>query len=182
MLNTISAILNNGVSAAVGDYESIQTVTVGAGGQASVTFSSIPSTYTHLQLRGIYKDSATSGLMNTSLTMNNVVASGNYAWHYLQGDGSAASAGSLTSTSYLLCGQQLGGSSAFGVSVIDILDYTSTNKNKTTRTLTGHDENGSGTILLTSGVFLSTNAITVLTLKTQNNFTQYSQFALYGVK
>ena len=34
-----------------GDYESIATVTVGAGGSSSVTFSSIPSTYTHLQIR-----------------------------------------------------------------------------------------------------------------------------------
>lgn len=33
------------------DYDSIATTTVGAGGAASITFSSIPSTYQHLQIR-----------------------------------------------------------------------------------------------------------------------------------
>ena len=34
-------------------YESIATVTVGAGGTSTITFSSIPTGYTHLQIRGI---------------------------------------------------------------------------------------------------------------------------------
>ena len=38
-----------------GSYESIQTVTVGLGGAANVEFTSIPATYTHLQIRGISK-------------------------------------------------------------------------------------------------------------------------------
>jgi hypothetical protein len=43
-----SAITGNLVTTS---YESIETVTVGSGGSATVTFSSIPATYTHLQIK-----------------------------------------------------------------------------------------------------------------------------------
>jgi hypothetical protein len=45
-----SAITGNLVTTS---YESIATVTVGGGGAATVAFTSIPATYTHLQIRGI---------------------------------------------------------------------------------------------------------------------------------
>jgi hypothetical protein len=47
-----SAITGNLVTTS---YESIETVTVGSGGSATVlTFSSIPATYTHLQIRVLW--------------------------------------------------------------------------------------------------------------------------------
>ena len=54
-------------------YESIATVTVGAGGSSSISFTSIPSTYKHLQLRGIINStkSGASGADSLELTMNN---------------------------------------------------------------------------------------------------------------
>jgi hypothetical protein len=36
-------------------YESIATTTVGSGGSATVTFSSIPATYKHLQVRTLIR-------------------------------------------------------------------------------------------------------------------------------
>ena len=51
LLNNLAAILNDGVTAAATSFDSIATVTVGAGGSSSITFSSIPSTYKHLQIR-----------------------------------------------------------------------------------------------------------------------------------
>ena len=48
-----------GNAAVIGtSYESIATTTVGSGGASSITFSSIPATYAHLQIRGIFKPSA----------------------------------------------------------------------------------------------------------------------------
>jgi hypothetical protein len=47
----ILGIIASSKLSAVGDYESIATVTVGSGGAANVEFTSIPATYTHLQLR-----------------------------------------------------------------------------------------------------------------------------------
>jgi hypothetical protein len=76
----------------------------------------------------------------------------------------------------------------YSASIIDILDYANTNKYKTYRALTGIDKNGSGSIQLTSGVWRNTTAITSITITPQSNtsptnqFQQYSQFALYGIK
>ena len=68
--------------------------------------------------------------------------------------------------------------------VIDILDYKNTNKYKTARTLSGQDTNGAGIIQLLSGVWMSTAAISTLTLFTVSafNIATNSSFSLYGVK
>jgi hypothetical protein len=75
-------------------------------------------------------------------------------------------------------------SNLFAGYVIDILDYANTNKNKTIRSLAGSDANGSGTIWFGSIAWLSTSAITSLSfnIESGSNFTQYSSFALYGIK
>jgi hypothetical protein len=73
---------------------------------------------------------------------------------------------------------------AFGCYVFDILDYTSTNKNKTVRGIGGADVNGSGNAHVTSGAYLANTAITDIQFFTNGNFNfvQYSSFALYGIK
>ena len=43
-----------------GSYESIATVTVGSGGSSYIEFTSIPGTYTHLQIRGILRNTGSS--------------------------------------------------------------------------------------------------------------------------
>jgi len=70
-------------------------------------------------------------------------------------------------------------------SVIDILDYANANKYKTIRSLSGTDYNNSnGRLFYSSGNWRSTSAVTTITLTNDSgtNFTQYSSFALYGVK
>ena len=169
-------------------YESIATVTVGAGGSSSITFSSIPSTYKHLQIRLIGRTAVASVNGGVRIAINSDATAANYRSHYLQGSGSAASAGtSAGSTSgiqdmaYILGNSA--GASSFGVAVIDILDYTDTNKYKTVRSLSGGDNNGSGYVSFASGLWLSTSAVTSLVLEGNgSNFNQYSSFALYGVK
>lgn len=177
MLNNIAALYNSGV-VAVGDYESIQTTTVGAGGSSSISFTSIPSTYKHLQIR--LSAINTTAFGDIYMQFNSDTGS-NYKAHYLYGNGSTASAGVLTQTS-IYAGFISTGSNT-GVGITDILDYTNTNKNKTTRTLMGADRNGSGDVALTSGLWLNTAAITSITIfPGTNSFAQYSSFALYGVK
>jgi hypothetical protein len=175
----------------VGDYESIQTVTVGAGGAANVTFSSIPSTYKHLQIRGIARGSrATYGNDNLNIQFNSDTGS-NYSWHKLQGNGSTVSAGSVNSSTRMVA-NALAGSGAptntFSAHILDILDYANTNKNKTLRGLDGVDINGTvagegGVIELHSGSWMNTAAVTSITLFAGDpNFVQYTTFALYGIK
>jgi hypothetical protein len=177
MLNTISGMLSGGVAAT--DFESIATTVVGSGGSSTITFSSIPATYTHLQVRASWLNSNNS---NNWFRTNGDTGS-NYAGHSLFGDGSTAQSGNYTSNnegnliafSFTSTGET--------VAVIDILDYANTNKYKTTRTLAGQDTNGSGQIALRSSLWQNTAAITSLTFYSQTGtFSQYSSFALYGIK
>ena len=73
----------------------------------------------------------------------------------------------------------------FGAGVTDILDYTNTNKYKTLRNFSGFDENGSGTIRLSSSANIGTSAaINSIYIYTNGggNIDVGSQFALYGIK
>jgi len=182
MLNTISGLLSGGAPAG-GDYESIASTTVGAGGSSTITFSSIPSTYSHLQIRVMSVTSASTP--NATMRYNSDTGS-NYTGHQLYGSGAVAGSniqgsGSNPQTSIAIV--QLGNSTQAGVGVIDVLDYANTNKYKTVRSLSGYDANGSGFIILRSGAWMSTSAISSITLTADSgNFNEYSSFALYGIK
>lgn len=163
-------------------FDSIATVTVGAGGQGGISFTSIPSTYTHLQIRGIARSTGATNGENISVYVNNITATTNYAWHVLRGNGTS--------------GQSFGGSgnyiignigvpnasNTFATFVIDILDYTNTNKNKTIKTLYGFDSNGVGVVGMGSVLAPTISAISQIDLFMSYNFAQYSSFALYGIK
>ena len=167
-------------------FESISTVSVGAGGAASITFSSIPATYTHLQIRFIARSTYASGNIDIVGMQLNSDTANNYAWHWLFGDGSSAGAGSATTTSNITFRDISNANTTantFGAFVIDILDYANTSKYKTSRALGGYDANGNGKINLDSGVWMNTSAVSNIALYAGNaNFAQYSSFALYGIK
>jgi hypothetical protein len=55
-----------------GDYQSIETVTVGSGGQATITFASIPATFKHLQIRAIGRTDRASTLDGFRIQFNNI--------------------------------------------------------------------------------------------------------------
>lgn len=177
-----------------GAYDSIATTTVGAGGASTVTFSSIPSTYTHLQVRYIARSNRATSNDGLILSINSDTTSSNYACHGLFGDGTSASAFAETSSApNTFNGMKVstitgstGLSSSFASGVVDILDYTNTSKNTTVRTLYGFDTNGSPyqEVGINSGLWLNTAAITSIRFNTYGGtaFPQYTQFALYGVK
>lgn len=183
MLNSIVGLFGDGGGAA-NSYESIQTYTVGAGGSSVISFTAIPSTYKHLQIRCMSRSTA---LCFAYLAFNSDTTNANYKTHYLGGDGSSAFAGAYPQS---YPGILYGGAAGFGqapnvsAQIFDILDYTSTSKNKTVRLLNGLDANGSGVVGLDSGVWLnSSSAVTSITLSTNtSSFSQYSSFALYGIK
>jgi hypothetical protein len=184
LLNTVFGTLSSGVAPVTSSYESISTVTVGAGGSSSITFSSIPSTYTHLQVRAM-SSSSYSGNTPVFMRFNSDTGS-NYSVHGLQGNGSTASAYYSVPDVWLYIYRQASPtdlSNAQGVAVTDILDYKDTNKNKTIRSLGGFDANGSGQMWFLSGAWYNTAAISSITISPNvGNFQQYSSFALYGIK
>lgn len=182
----ILGILASSTRVAAGDFESIATVTVGSGGSSTITFSSIPSTYTHLQVRGIMRTDRASTTDYLYLRFNSDSGS-NYAYHRLNGNGSTAGADASSSTTAIIfdrAGAASATASIFGGFVMDILDYANTNKYKVSRSLGGVDTNGGGEIHIESGLWQNTNAITTVTITsgTSSTFQQYSHFALYGIK
>jgi hypothetical protein len=173
----------SGHLAAPNSYESIQTVNVGSGGQATISFTSIPSTYKNLQVRGIAR--ATSGNQYLKVQLNNDTGA-NYTYHELFGTGASAAVDKATAQTGALAISSVAGSVAanyFAAILIDVLDYTNTNKYKTLRGLDGLDYGSTGQIVFNSGLWLSTSAVTRLDLiPNASTFAQYSSFALYGIK
>ena len=188
MIGAITAGLFSSPTAPVtNSYESIATVTVGGGGSSSISFTGIPSTFKHLQIRLIGRTNRSDQNGDFFQTTFNGDTSSNYSWHFLNGNGSSAGAVSGSSQSMIEANRIPGsliGSNIFGAIVIDLLDYADTNKYKTIRSLGGFDGNGSGEIYLNSGNWRSTSAISSITLTNSGSRTiqQYSQFALYGIK
>jgi hypothetical protein len=165
-------------------FESIASAT-GTGSSGNITFSSIPSTYTSLQIRLIGRDGAGTGTSNFGIQINSDTGS-NYTRHNLRGNGTSATAGGSASTSSIsgtilpLSNQT---ANTMGVSIVDIHDYASTSKYKTVRIFGGVDLNGSGTVSLESGLWMSTSAITSITLiPGWTTWTTNTTIALYGIK
>ncbi len=173
-------------------YPIATTGNAGSGGFSSISFSSIPSTFTHLQLRFFAKDNLTSGNVN------------NYARFLLNGDGgtnytdhslfnnyqtTTVTALGFTNENGMYQGDYPTSQSgvvanAFGVYIIDILDYANTSKYKTTKFLIGSDQNGQGSVRLGSGLWQNTaavNSITIFPINGATVFTQYSRADLYGI-
>jgi hypothetical protein len=167
-------------------YESIATAS-GTGSSNTISFNSIPSTYKHLQLRGIVKSTVAGSSFGSVLLTFNSDSSSSYTRHIIYGNGTTAYAYGLGATAAWAIGgndfPSAGYTSIVGGQIVDILDYADTNKNKTVRALTGCDVNGAGEILSSSTVYLKTNAITSIQLvASSGNYSTLTQYALYGIK
>lgn len=166
--------------------EPIATTLVGSGGVNQVTFLDIPQTYKHLQVRYMVKDNRGSAGDDVRLFYNSDTASTNYYYHRLIGTGASVFGQAVANESGigLIASTTSIATETFGVGIIDVLDYTNTSKNKTTRSLSGWDSNGSGNVALYSTLWSNTAAITNMTFQPANGtlFQQYSRFSLYGVK
>jgi len=185
----ILGILASSMKGAVGNYESIATVTVGAGGSSSISFTGIVGTYSHLQVRYIARCDRNDVTDSLVLRFNSDSGT-NYTRHLLYGYNSSAASLSSTGETYSRAGIESAATATgnvFAAGVYDILDYSSTNKYKTLRVLAGSEDNTAlgSEIRFGSSLWLNTAAITSLTFLAQggsSNFVQYSSFALYGIK
>lgn len=190
MTKLLPGVVASGISgnlfAPSGAYDSIATANPSAG-TSYIDFTSIPSTYTHLQIRAICRSNDGSSGNNNGLYVRfNSDAGSNYAFHFVTGNGSTATSAGIASQTemFVNAANPRGGDTAnvYSGNLIDILDYANTNKNKTVRTLSGDDLNGSGVVRLNSGLWMSTAAITSIRIFMEGNFAANSQLALYGIK
>ena len=175
-------------AAAAGSYDLLETEIL-TGSQASVTFSSLNSTYgadyQHLQIRMTTRTTR-AGDGDFIYVRFNGVTSSSYSRHQLTGNGSSVSSyGAGSVTSIPTPDTTSAGSSAdrFGAVVIDILDPFETTKNTTVRAFGGANS-GFNQIGLFSGAYFSTDAISSITLASGNSASvaASSRFSLYGLK
>ena len=160
-------------------FESIATAT-GNGSSGTITFSSIPSTYQHLQIR---LQVIASGGGGQSIRFNSD-SGNNYAYHSVGGNGSSVFAGGTANYSQIFVGDDAAATNP-ATMIIDIHDYASTTKNKTVRSRFGHDRNGAGSVYLYSGLWMNTSAVTSLSIGIGlfgGIFDTGTVASLYGIK
>lgn len=179
-----SAISGRLVAADAGSMFPIATTTLSTA-QGTITFSNIPQTYKHLQIRGIAKSTG-AGSQDLQVGFNGLTSG--YAFHSAYSNGSTATSASGTSLAYMKLGFNFvvanSVANSFGAIIIDIADYTNTNKLKTFRSMMGVENNGSGTVAHFSGFHSSSSsAITSIEIRPEaDNFAASTSFALYGVQ
>jgi hypothetical protein len=117
-------------------------------------------------------------------TIVNSDSGANYSSHYIQGDGATtyAGGGNSNSINWVYAVGSTPAAQIFNPTIMDFLDYQNNNKYKTVRVMNGWDYNGGGYISYSSSAWLNTASINTITLTHSSNFSQYSTFALYGVK
>jgi hypothetical protein len=183
----LGLLSQGGGAAAAGAFELISTQVLGSN-TSSVTFSSIPSTYKHLQLRVVGRATSTgnatalfvrcNGVSGTSYSTHNLYAAGG-------GSGAVYAEGytGLDAFYRMPIPDDALTANAFGTVFIDFLDYSVTTKNKTLRALTGYAASGVYNTNLVSGAFNSTSAISSISLTPgAGQLKTGSRFSLYGIQ
>ena len=177
-----------------GTMFAIASTTVGAG-VSNITFTGIPNTYKHLEIRwSAQTNRGTYNLDDLLIQVGNgtIDTGANYSNHQMIGTGSnPVTANSNTNLTYGYAQGQLGTTVAntFGVGVTTILDYANTDKYKTARTIGLNDTNGqnsgfNGWLGLESFNWRSKSAINTIkfTMAQGTNFTTGTRISIYGIK
>ncbi len=168
--------------AAAGAYELISS-TILTGTSSQIDFTSIASTYKHLQIRMTMRNSGTSVLAYTRLNSD---SSALYSSHRLAGTGSSVASSAWTNGTELYTAvitESTTTANAFTGAIVDILDYASTSKNKTLRFFYGSQGSSSTPLGIYSGLYQSTSAISTISIFPETgSFVSGSRFSLYGIK
>jgi hypothetical protein len=143
---------------------------------SSITFSSIPSTYTDLRLVCVFTGLTTSGI---EMRFNGDTAT-NYSYTYLNGNGTAAASGSGASLAYYPISGTTSTTTPPIATFTDIFSYAGST-NKTILSTTASDKNGSGIVEVNVGLWRSTSAITSITVGVGENYNVGSIFTLWGI-
>jgi hypothetical protein len=176
------------------NHVELGNITVGSGGAADVTFSSISQNYDHLEIFW----NARTNFAGTNDFVNvifNSDTTANYNFDYLDGTTATSTISGAVSTKSgnnnawltMITGAN-NTSGIFGVGNGLIADYSKTNRNKSMHTYGGFDDGLAGTPFgntrIENSVWFSTNAITSILIKPYSGtlFAQHTNFTLYGIK
>jgi hypothetical protein len=167
-------------------YTLISSVTVGSGGQSSIDFTSIPSTYTDLQVLTSLRTNRASAVRDVAKIQFNGNTGSNYSEIELYGNGTAASTSSATSQTSARCGYPTASTATantFSNDSIYIPNYLSSN-NKSFSVDSVAETNATATdMVLIAGLWAQTAAITSIKIFPAfgTSFDQYSTAYLYGI-
>jgi hypothetical protein len=154
------------------------TVTVGAGGQAAIDFTAIPSTYTDLLL----KVSTRLDANNTAVKIQFNGLTTNLSSRYLYGSGSAAASYTDASNIYFYANSSTYTTSTFANSEIYIPNYAGSTAKSVAVDAVTETNASAADMALFAGLWNSTAAITsIKLLPNSGNFVQYSTATLYGI-
>jgi len=159
---------------------------------SSVVFSSIPSTYEHLQLRISGRDSTTDYWSPDLLVLFNSDSGSNYSSHYMYADGTSATTASYTGQSSMIWGQNSGSHSTsqptqYGGIIVDILDYANTNKNTTVCIVSGVINTPQSALRFSSSLWDDTSVVSQIDLigghsgGSGGGWVRGSEITLYGL-
>lgn len=171
-----------GAALSLTGFSSISTVTVGSGGSSSITFSAIPASWKHLQIRMYANFSGSVGAGYFAFNGDN--ASTNYSFHFLGSDYSTNPGGSISTNQSkgMFTGNSGTSPQAPNMMIMDILDYANTNKHKTVRTAYAWNNNVDGYNELNANTWRNTAAIDSIVLTAANTFANNTHVALYGIE
>ena len=156
-------------------YEPIATTTLGSATN-TVTFSSIPSTYT--DIRAVITSSNAAGSNTIRMRFNGDTAT-NYSNTLLEGDGSSAYSGSSSNGTLIPAGED---HTTPSLVTVDIFSYAGSTF-KTCLCSTSMDRNGAGTVSRRVALWRSTSAISSINFShSSDNWNVGSTFTLYGIK
>lgn len=160
-------------------YEPIATTTLGSAA-STITFSSIPATYTDLRIVLVTVTSTT----NYPRLRYNSDTGTNYSLTYISGSGSAASSNRTTTQSKIVVPQN--GSTSTTIPTMftyDIFSYAGST-NKTCFITCQTDQNGSGAVEYDVALWRSTSAINAIELALDNagNYNTGTIATIYGIK
>lgn len=164
------------------EFELISTA-YGTGSSGTISFisSGTWSDYKHLQLRMVVGNTS-GGAQNTLIRLGSgsIDSGSNYRSHFLFGDGSTVGSGDYGSATGMYIGNSFNSTTQPAVIITDILDFASSSKNTTIRSMHGY-ANASRVVQLLSGVWLNTSAVDRLDIYNAT-FTSTSRFSLYGIR
>lgn len=180
-------ILNSQVDQGGGSAFELISTQVLASSASSVTFSSIPSDFKHLQIRMAHRNTRTGSGNGLMVLEFNGDTGANYSMHELVGNGSTVTSNATFAVDQNFMGlafspEASNTTSAFAGTVVDILDYSNTSKNKTVRSLGGVAAS-TNRISLISGHWRNTSAVTSINMYVfSGSLLTGSRFSLYGIR
>lgn len=165
-------------------FVKIASVTVGSGGANSISFTSIPSTYTDLCLLLSLRSSSASGDSNCFVYFNAVTGT-SYQTRRLLGSGSAASSDTFSSYPWVQVADKIPNAtftaSTFFNMMMYIPNYISTTNKSVSADWVSENNTTAAQMGLDAALFTNSSAITQIDIDGTDNFVQYSTATLYGI-